>query len=88
MSAVLLFYLFILLIEYKIHVCVFLRLVKAGWGDWAGPGEQMISPKILANREKLLTKVIHFYIYISFFFFWPFNQYYFLNYIFIIVVNY
>ena len=29
--------------------------VKAGWGDWAGPGNGGVSKKILNNREKLLS---------------------------------
>ena len=28
--------------------------VKAGWGDWAGPGAMEVSPKILAIRNKKL----------------------------------
>jgi U3 small nucleolar RNA-associated protein 14 len=33
--------------------------VKAGWGDWAGPGAggMQISQKTLNKRDKLLTKV-------------------------------
>jgi len=31
--------------------------VKAGWGDWAGPGNGGVSKKILQNREKLLNKM-------------------------------
>ena len=60
------------LISLKVCVCLYyiiyvymLFLVKAGWGDWAGPGENKISAKILARRDKLLTKVtfiIHTYI--------------------------
>jgi len=35
-----------------------LSQVKAGWGDWAGPGENnRVSEKILASRQKLLTKI-------------------------------
>jgi U3 small nucleolar RNA-associated protein 14 len=32
-------------------------IVKAGWGDWAGPGASGISPKILGIRNRLLKKV-------------------------------
>jgi U3 small nucleolar RNA-associated protein 14 len=31
--------------------------VKAGWGDWAGPGAMMISDKIQAKRDKLLMQI-------------------------------
>lgn len=33
-------------------------IVKAGWGDWAGPGEtRMVSKKIQDKRDKLITKI-------------------------------
>lgn len=32
-------------------------LVKAGWGDWAGPGNQMVSQKILNKRDEKLSKI-------------------------------
>jgi U3 small nucleolar RNA-associated protein 14 len=32
-------------------------LVKAGWGDWAGPGEMVVSKKILDKRNKLVMQV-------------------------------
>ena len=28
--------------------------VKAGWGDWAGPGASMVSDKILKTRDRLM----------------------------------
>ena len=31
--------------------------MKAGWGDWAGPGETTVSNKILAIRDKMITKI-------------------------------
>lgn len=31
--------------------------MKAGWGDWAGPGETMISDKIQSKRDKLLVQI-------------------------------
>ena len=31
--------------------------VKAGWGDWAGPGATGVSAKILNVRNRLLKKV-------------------------------
>ena len=31
--------------------------MKAGWGDWAGPGATGVSTKILNIRNKLLKKV-------------------------------
>eukprot|EP01034_Spumella_vulgaris_P021398 gene21398-27428_t len=35
-----------------------LNTVKAGWGDWAGPGaSEMVSQKIQDKRQKLLTQV-------------------------------
>ena len=35
-----------------------MMIVKAGWGDWAGPGENMmVSQKILDKRAKLITKI-------------------------------
>jgi U3 small nucleolar RNA-associated protein 14 len=34
-----------------------LLTVKAGWGDWAGPGASGVSTKILDIRNRLLKKV-------------------------------
>lgn len=34
-----------------------LRVVKAGWGDWAGPGQMEVSPKILAKRDQRMMQV-------------------------------
>ena len=34
-----------------------LLLVKAGWGDWAGPGNTGVSTKILNTRNRLMQKV-------------------------------
>jgi U3 small nucleolar RNA-associated protein 14 len=31
--------------------------VKAGWGDWCGPGKMEISQKILKKRNDLLQKI-------------------------------
>ena len=31
--------------------------VKAGWGDWAGPGQMQVSQKILKKRDALITKI-------------------------------
>ena len=36
--------------------CLF-TTVKAGWGDWAGPGAAGVSTKILNIRDRLLKKV-------------------------------
>jgi U3 small nucleolar RNA-associated protein 14 len=40
-------------------VLLFCIAVKAGWGDWAGPGAggMQISQKVLNKRDRLLTKV-------------------------------
>jgi U3 small nucleolar RNA-associated protein 14 len=38
-------------------VCVAHVVVKAGWGDWAGPGATLVSAKILKTRDRLLSKV-------------------------------
>lgn len=46
-----------------VHVIIlfyflFVHTVKAGWGDWAGPGaSEMVSQKIQDKRQKLLTQV-------------------------------
>jgi U3 small nucleolar RNA-associated protein 14 len=32
-------------------------VVKAGWGDWAGPGATGISQKTLKTRDRLMKKV-------------------------------
>lgn len=34
-----------------------IKEVKSGWGDWAGPGDNGPSKKILATRERLLARV-------------------------------
>lgn len=34
-----------------------LKNVKAGWGDWAGPGAMEVSPRILAIRDRAMLKV-------------------------------
>ena len=31
--------------------------VKAGWGDWAGPGAMEVSSKIMNIRNKAMKKV-------------------------------
>jgi U3 small nucleolar RNA-associated protein 14 len=40
-------------------VCCVYIAVKAGWGDWAGPGAggMQISQKVLHKRDRLLTSV-------------------------------
>lgn len=40
-----------------ITVVLMLRVVKAGWGDWAGPGQMEVSPKILAKRDQRMMQV-------------------------------
>ena len=43
--------------SFSLPVCYYYP-VKAGWGDWAKPGEgQLISQKILNNRDRLLAQV-------------------------------
>jgi U3 small nucleolar RNA-associated protein 14 len=32
-------------------------IVKAGWGDWAGPGAMKVSKKILSIRDRMITKI-------------------------------
>jgi U3 small nucleolar RNA-associated protein 14 len=36
---------------------VFLILVKAGWGDWAGPGETGIAQSTLRKRDRMIKRV-------------------------------
>lgn len=42
---------------YCINVLIFIFSVKAGWGDWAGPGGMEVSKKILDKRNKLMMQV-------------------------------